>query len=494
MNTPSASVAKGRAVKARPLARLLPAVAVAFGALLLAPAAQAVQPASPILTGTNPASPATALKPFVRGDADGVITSKVGARSSVIGGSDSLGGGAMTAATENPDFIITLYTNDLECEAGTNPAGSGKAKDLEGSGIQVSNDVTPGDVTTFFATQTDPADPLTPSDCSKGIAYRHVAGPPPAPSFAQTTPFSPADNNTPFVLGAAEKESTVSLYTNSSCSGAPVATGSAAAFNGAGIQVSVGDNTETTFYATATLAGFVSSCSTASLTYKEETETGGETPGGETPGGETPGGGNPGGGDPGGGGSKGPDPKGRPSPPDLRTVPGYAANDNTPTVTGRSPGAARVEVYGSAGCKGPILAQGPAAEFTGPGFDVQVPNDTVVAFYGVSIDGGDDRSLCSESPALYYEDSTAPHTRITSGPAAKTRKRKVIFRFADISGDTAANFLCKLDRKRWKACRAPLKLKGLGLRSHLLKVKAVDAAGNVEQGMAKRRFRVVRAY
>ena len=175
-------------------------------------------------------------------------------------------------------------------------------------------------------------------------------------------------------------------------------------------------------------------------------------------------------------------------------MPGYAANDNTPTVTGKSPGAVRVEVFGSPGCKGPVLARGSAPEFTEAGFDIQVANDTAVAFYGVAIDGGEDRSLCSESPAIYYEDSTAPHTRITSGPAAKTRKRKAIFRFADISGDTAATFLCKLDKRKWKECRAPLRLKGLGLRSHVLKVKAVDAAGNVEQGMAKRRFKVVRSY
>jgi hypothetical protein len=488
MNTPSASVAKGRAVKARPLARLLPAVAVVCGALLTAPTAQAVKALAPVLNGTNPQSPATALEPLVKGEADGVITSGVG-RTAAVGGSGGFGGGSITSAVENEDFIITLYTAKAACEAGVEAAGSGTAKQLEEAGVPVNGPVAANAVTTFYATQTDTGDLGNPSECSNGIDYRHVSGPPEPPAFTSTSPPSPADHNEPRLIGAADKDATITVYANASCSGAVAGSGSASQFADAGIQVSVADNTETSFYATATLAGFVSSCSTSTIAYKEVTSSGGENPGGDPPGGETPGGETPG-----DGGTPVPDPKGRPSPPTLRTVPGYAANDNTPTVTGKSPGAARVEVYGSPGCKGPILAQGSASEFTGPGFGVQVANDTVVAFYGVSIDGGDDRSACTDTPAVYIEDSTAPHTRITSGPAAKTRKRKVIFRFADISGDTAATFLCKLDRRKWKACRAPLKLKGLGLRRHLLKVKAVDAAGNVEQGMAKRRFKVVRDY
>lgn len=289
MSKPSASVAKGRAVKARPLARLLPAVAVAFGALLAAPAAQAVQPASPILTGTNPGSPSTATKPLVQGSADGIITSVVGPRSSVIGG-PSGPGGAGASATDNPEFTITLFKSELECEAGTNPAGSGKAKDLEGAGVPVSEDVATGAVTSFFARQTDPADPLTPSGCSDPISYRHVSAPPDPPAFTSTSPPSPADHTAPFLIGTADKDATVSIYANSSCTGAPVATGTASAFAGAGIQVEVGNETETTFYARATVAGFVSSCSTSSISYKETGTTGGENPGGENPGGENPGG------------------------------------------------------------------------------------------------------------------------------------------------------------------------------------------------------------
>jgi hypothetical protein len=474
------------------LARLLPVVAVVFGAALTAPAAQAEPPLKPTLTGTNPSSPATTLKPLVRGDADGVIISGVG-RSAVIGGPGFPGGGPSAASTENGNFVITLYTNKAECETGVNADGTGTAEALEGTGVAVANDVEADAVTTFYATQTDSSDPTHPSACSAGVKYQQVSGPPPAPTFSATSPVSPAEGTSPLLIGAAANSSLVSIYTNSSCAGGPAATGSASQFASTGIEVQVTDGSETTFYATATLAGFVSACSTSTVTYRELPGGEGPPPGG---GGENPGSGGetPGGGGQGPDGPKAPDPKGRPPAPTLRTVPGYAANDNTPTVTGKAPSAGQVEIYGSAGCKGPVLADGSASQFTGPGFDIQVANDTVVAFYGVSIDGGGDRSPCSDAPAIYIEDSTAPHTRITSGPAAKTRKRKVTFLFADISGDTAATFFCKLDNRKWSACHAPLKLKGLGHRRHLIRIRAIDAAGNEEQGVAKRRFRVVRGH
>src|SRR5439155_25347077 len=93
---------------------------------------------------------------------------------------------------------------------------------------------------------------------------------PALPTFASTSPASPANDNAPKVLGSAEAGSTVSLYTNSSCSGSPTATGTAASFASPGIAVSVADNSTTTFYATATDEGHASACSTSSITYAED--------------------------------------------------------------------------------------------------------------------------------------------------------------------------------------------------------------------------------
>jgi hypothetical protein len=94
--------------------------------------------------------------------------------------------------------------------------------------------------------------------------------PPPPPTFTGTDPSSPADQNSPRVMGSAATGSTVRLYTSSGCSGSPVATGPAAAFASPGLPVSVADNSSTTFHATATdVAGNVSACSSSSITYVE---------------------------------------------------------------------------------------------------------------------------------------------------------------------------------------------------------------------------------
>jgi hypothetical protein len=480
MFKPSTCSVEGRAIMARPLACLLAAAALLAAAL---PATAAAQPIKPVLTGTNPPSPSTVTRPFIQGDPDGGVVT------SAVDGPIARGFGPVTRGAVNPGYEVTIYAEDVTCSNPAAIAAEGSAAELGEGGIQVDEEVKPGVETNFYAKQTDPADPTNPSQCSNGIGYLQVDKPPAAPSFSGVEPPSASNDNFPNLIGEAPSHSTVLIYANPSCTGEPLGTGAASAFANPGIEVTVADNTTTTFYAKSKLADYTSTCSASSFTYQEVTPT--EGAGGETPTGGTPGGGPTGGSDPGG---RAPDPKGRPPAPTLRTIPGYAANDNTPTVSGKAPGAGRVQIYGSAGCKGQVLAEGPAAQFTGAGFAVQVADDTVVTFYGISIDGGDDRSLCSVEPATYIEDSTAPHTRITSGPAAKTRKRKVIFRFADVTGESTTSFLCKLDRGKWKACRAPLKTKRLGLRRHVLKVKGVDAAGNEERGMAQRRFRVVRTY
>ncbi len=114
-----------------------------------------------------------------------------------------------------------------------------------------------------------------------------------------------------------------------------------------------------------------------------------------------------------------------------------------------------------------------------------------VAFYGVSVGPGGGQSRCSD-PVYYVEDSTIPHTRITMGPASKTRKRTAVFRFTDTTGDMPGTaFFCKVDRGKWKPCSSPFRVKRLRLRRHTVRVKAIDPAGNTELKAAQRRFRVV---
>ena len=157
---------------------------------------------------------------------------------------------------------------------------------------------------------------------------------------------------------------------------------------------------------------------------------------------------------------------------------------------GKAPGAARVEVFDAAGCRGDAVVSGSVAQLSA-GLPVHVADNTTVDLYGVAIDGGGDRSACSTDPVVYVEDASPPHAQFTSGPGAKTRKRTVQFTFVDATGDPSTSFLCRLDHRRWSPCSSPLRLRHLGHRRHTLTVKGVDAAGNVEAIGAKRRFRVI---
>ncbi|MEX2108380.1 MAG: hypothetical protein WD827_05795 [Solirubrobacterales bacterium] len=444
--------------------------------LFVAPAG-AEQPNAPRLTGTAPESPSTALRPLIQGNAEEEV---------IISGADLFSEGVMTSAaepvtmaTEHPEYMITIYSGDPTCQEGSAIVATGEAKDLEGAGILVESDVSKDATTTFFAKQTDPTDPGNPSECSKGLAYRQVTTPPGQPVLTSVTPDSPSNNNFPQLGGESDPEAIVSIYDTADCKGAVRGQGTGAEFLGAGIAVSVPNNSTTTFYAKATLGGLPSPCSASSVIYQEV------TPPEENPG--------EGGGGGGGGGTPQepiPDVPGKPQSPKLRVTPNGPANDNTPRVTGSAPGAVTVKVFGNADCKGTVLVQGSAAELAA-GFPLQVPNDTVVVFYAVSIDSGGDRSPCSPEPTVYVEDSTAPRTRITSGPGVKTFKRKVIFRFADINGDVATSFVCKLDKRKWRPCQAPLRLRKLGRKRHVVRVKGVDAAGNREGRGAKRSFKVI---
>ncbi len=98
---------------------------------------------------------------------------------------------------------------------------------------------------------------------------------PVAPSVLATTPASPSSNLKPRIVGAAEAGSTVRLYDNETCTGAPRVTGSSGAFASPGLQITVAAGSTTTVYATATdVAGNTSGCSTSNATYANAEDPG----------------------------------------------------------------------------------------------------------------------------------------------------------------------------------------------------------------------------
>ena len=75
-------------------------------------------------------------------------------------------------------------------------------------------------------------------------------------------------------------------------------------------------------------------------------------------------------------------------------------------------------------------------------------------------------------------DTHPPQTKITKGAPNKTDKTKVKFKFT--SSEPDSTFECKLDKKPFKPCTSPKKVKRLEDGKHKFKVRAIDAAGNVD--------------
>ncbi|WP_460710171.1 choice-of-anchor Q domain-containing protein [Nocardioides dilutus] len=107
-------------------------------------------------------------------------------------------------------------------------------------------------------------------------------------------------------------------------------------------------------------------------------------------------------------------------------------------------------------------------------------------------DGDGDGTARRDMGAFEYQrppaplDSTAPQTTFTKTPAKRVTTRKVKFKFT--SDEAGVTFQCKKDAKAYKPCTSPLRWK-VKLGKHVLRVRAVDAAGNVDPTPARYRFK-----
>ena len=86
-------------------------------------------------------------------------------------------------------------------------------------------------------------------------------------------------------------------------------------------------------------------------------------------------------------------------------------------------------------------------------------------------------------------DRTPPETTITKGAPNRTDKTKVKIKFE--SDEPGSTFECKLDKKKFKPCTSPRKVKNLDEGKHKFKARATDEAGNVDPTPAKDKFKVV---
>lgn len=104
-----------------------------------------------------------------------------------------------------------------------------------------------------------------------------------------------------------------------------------------------------------------------------------------------------------------------------------------------------------------------------------------------SSDGGG--FITAVSLSIATTDVVAPNTTITKRPRTSHRHRATV-RFASTEGQS--RFQCRVDGRSWRACASPLKLTGLPFGRHKVKVRAIDAAGNVDPEPARAKWRVKR--
>jgi hypothetical protein len=194
----------------------------------------------PVITATNPVSPANNNLPRVIGTVpSGATVSKV-----------------------------RIYTNG-NC-SGT-PAANRDASLFTGAGIPIA--VADNTTTTLTAKGVLAGGGTTA--CSNPFTYvEDSTGPVPSkPVITATNPASPADNNNPRVIGTVPSSPTVSkvkIYLNGNCSGTPAANRDVGLFTGAGIPIAVADNTTTTLTAKGVLAGGGATPCSDPFTYVED--------------------------------------------------------------------------------------------------------------------------------------------------------------------------------------------------------------------------------
>lgn len=241
---------------------------------------------------------------------------------------------------------------------------------------------------------------------------------------------------------------------------------------------------------------------------------------------------------------------GPPAPGLTGTNPASPGTSTEPAILGEAEPGAGIKVYATPDCSGAPVGIGTAAEIGGAfSVPVAVEPGSITAFHATASNGSGDTSGCSTTSVTYRQESAppppseegsgggtgegggsggtggaggstdgfpsstgssgsgstgssggikiggvvyvAPITRITFGPASKTRVRRPVFRFLDAAEQPGTSFVCKVDRHAWKGCNSPYKLPKLNPGRHVFSVKGKSAAGQWEQQPVSRKFKVV---
>ena len=110
--------------------------------------------------------------------------------------------------------------------------------------------------------------------------------------------------------------------------------------------------------------------------------------------------------------------------------------------------------------------------------------------HSVAVRSVDPRGNADTTPARrnFAVESDPPETKISKSPKKRTDSRKAKFKFT--SDEPNSTFQCRIDKKPFKPCTSPRKLKKVKPKGHRFQVVATDAVGNVDPTAAKKKWRV----
>jgi hypothetical protein len=175
------------------------------------------------------------------------------------------------------------------------------------------------------------------------------------------------------------------------------------------------------------------------------------------------------------------------------TDPASPANDNSPKLKGSAAAGSTVKLYKTAGCTGSPAAQGSRVQFASPGITAAVADNTTTSFRATATDLAGNRSECSAA-RTYVEDSAAPQTTITSGPAGGSTTPDHTPTFGFSSSESGSTFRCRFDSQPFAACSGPgashTPSSPLPDGPHTFQVRAIDRANNPDPTPAQRTFTV----
>ncbi len=262
------------------------------------------------------------------------------------------------------------------------------------------------------------------------------------PELTATAPASPANENSPKVIGSAPPGSTVRIYLTADCSGSPAGTGSASQL-AEGIPVSVPDNWSGGLRVTATPAGGAPSPCSGALTYIEDS-----------------------------------------SAPEV-TIDSLSkavlGSGQTSEVKWHATENGNFELrVGGAGCTtGTVLDSGP--------YNTQPAQRSSTVSAADLAEGTNALRLCLTDKAANAgsvitqvdKDTTAPTTTIDAHPTALSAGAAAEFKFsATDTGPGPLTYKCRLDSGSWNPCTSPNSYTALTDGNHSFEVRATDKAGN----------------